>query len=210
MLTFTLTDEDPGDQDEARRYWDQAAPTFDHEADHGLHPPVVLEAWTELLRGWLPQKPARILDVGCGTGSLSVVMAGLGHQVTGIDFSPAMIAQAQTKAMVQGKTIDFQVMDGARPTLSSRRFDVIVCRHLLWALPHPEQVLGRWVDLLSVKGRLILIEGFWQTGGGLQAAQILAALPPTVATTSVHDLTTNPDYWGKAVDDERFAIIADL
>ncbi|MGB4872206.1 MAG: class I SAM-dependent methyltransferase, partial [Candidatus Promineifilaceae bacterium] len=45
---------------------------------------------------------AAILDIGCGTGSLSAVLAGLGHQVTGIDLSPVMISIAQTKAAKQG------------------------------------------------------------------------------------------------------------
>ncbi len=193
---------------EARRYWDQAAASFDDEPDHGLHPPPVLHAWTAFLRQWLPPTSAAVLDVGCGTGSLSVVMAGLGHQVTGIDRSPAMIAHAQAKANAQGKTITFHVMDAARPQLSSATYNVIVCRHLLWALSHPDLVLERWADLLVPHGRMILIEGFWHTGGGLHAAELLALLP--TARTTVRNLSDQPDYWGKPVQDERFAVIADF
>ncbi len=100
---------------EVRQYWDNAAASFDNEPDHGLQESRVLQAWMELLRTWLPADKAVILDVGCGTGSLSVVVAGLGHQVVGLDVSPAMIARAQAKASALGHPIEFHVMDAAEP-----------------------------------------------------------------------------------------------
>jgi len=96
---------------------------------------------------------ATVLDIGCGTGSLSVALAGLGHKVTGIDLSPLMIPQAQAKAAAHGFQTKFHVMDAAFPQLSYQQFDVIICRHLLWALPEPEQVLQRWIEFLKKKGR---------------------------------------------------------
>jgi 2-polyprenyl-3-methyl-5-hydroxy-6-metoxy-1,4-benzoquinol methylase len=195
---------------EARQYWDNAAASFDGEPDHGLYDLQMLHAWTELLRTWLPANKIAILDVGCGTGSLSVVLAGLGHSVTGIDVSPAMITRAQAKANTLGYSIEVHVMDAAAPQFAPRSFDVIVCRHLLWTLPEPSQVLRRWVELLVPSGRLILIEGYWNTGGGLHAHELLAVLPSSVTTVSVRNLSDQPEYWGKKVTDERYAIIADL
>ena len=195
---------------EARQYWDSAAASFDGEPDHGLHDPQVLHAWTELLRTWLPADKSTVLDVGCGTGSISVVLAGLGHTVTGIEVSPAMLAQAQLKANSLGLAIRFQVMDASAPQFALRSFDAILCRHLLWALPEPARVLQHWVDLLRPKGRLVLIEGYWSTQTGLHATEIVAMLPSSGMTISVHNLSDRPEYWGKKVIDERFAIIADL
>ncbi|MBI5959806.1 MAG: methyltransferase domain-containing protein, partial [Chloroflexi bacterium] len=83
--------------DETRQLWDEAAALFDNEPDHGLRDPVVRAGWTLLLRASLPPAPAVILDIGCGTGSLSLVLAELGYHVTGIDLSPAMITLAETK-----------------------------------------------------------------------------------------------------------------
>jgi 2-polyprenyl-3-methyl-5-hydroxy-6-metoxy-1,4-benzoquinol methylase len=195
---------------EARQYWDNLAPSFDDEPDHGLRDPIVLQAWTELLRTWLPYTKATILDVGCGTGSLSVVLAELGNKVTGIDLSPSMISLARAKAATRGLQIEFHVMDAAFPQLPHQRFDVIICRHLLWALPEPKQVLQRWGELLKQNGRLILIEGYWGTGAGLHAKEIIEMFSPSIINFSVQNLSDNPNFWGDIVTDERYAIIADI
>ena len=59
-------------------YWDSQADTFDDSADHGLRDSRVRDAWRRLLLAHLPQAPAAIADIGCGTGSLSVLLAGEG------------------------------------------------------------------------------------------------------------------------------------
>ena len=192
----------------AQQYWDQAADSFDEQPDHGLHAGPLLQAWTGLLKDWLPSGSSRVLDVGCGTGSLSVVLAGLGHQVTAIDLSPRMLAQAQAKAVQAGYSIEFQVMNAAAPCYAPASFETLVCRHLLWALAEPQQVLCRWAGLLKPGGRLILIEGFWSTGAGLHADELLAALPNSVKVFSHQNLGALPDLWGKSVTDERYAIVA--
>jgi SAM-dependent methyltransferase len=45
---------------------------------------------------------ATVLDIGCATGEQAVTLAGEGYAVLGIDISPAMVRQAQTKAAVYG------------------------------------------------------------------------------------------------------------
>jgi 2-polyprenyl-3-methyl-5-hydroxy-6-metoxy-1,4-benzoquinol methylase len=195
---------------ESQQYWDDLASTFDNEADHGLRDPLIRETWTALLKTWLPQNNASILDIGCGTGSLSIVLAGLGHKVTRIDLSPSMISLAKAKAGTHGLQIEFDVMDAAFPQLSSNHFDVIICRHLLWALPEPKQVLRRWIEFLKQKGRLILIEGFWVTGTGLHAQEIIEMLPSSFIDVSVQNLSDNRNFWGGIVTDERYAIVADI
>jgi SAM-dependent methyltransferase len=100
-------------------------------------------------------------------------------------------------------------MDAAAPALPGRQVDGIVCRHLLWTLPEPEKVLQRWAGLLKQDGRLVLIEGRWDTGAGLQAREVLAILPASFREPRLVDLSQNPNYWGKEVGDERYAVIAD-
>ena len=156
---------------------------------------------------WLPAK-AGVLDAGCGTGSLSVLLATLGNTVTGIDFSPMMIERARAKTEAAGQRITFMVMDAADPQID-QRFDVVVCRHVLWALPEPAEVLRRWMKLLKPHGRLILIEGFWHTGAGLHADEVYKLLPAQFTNVRLEPLSDQPALWGKPVDDERYAVIAD-
>lgn len=191
-----------------QRLWDQEAATFDEAPDHGLRDPTVRRAWNDLLLGYLPAQPITILDIGCGTGSLSLLLAEQGHSVTGLDFSPDMLAQARVKATTAGYAIPFLLQDAANPQIDSQRFDLILCRHLLWSLPQPAQVLQRWANLLQLGGQFILIEGFWHTGAGLHAQQIVDALPQSMALVKVDSLSGNPQLWGKTVTDERYAVVA--
>lgn len=197
-------------QNESRQLWDEAAATFDDAPDHGLRDPLVRNAWIEQLRSWLLPHPASILDIGCGTGSLSLLIATLGHQVTGIDFSPAMIAHAEAKAQAAGQTVAFQLMDATNPQFEKHQFDQILCRHLLWMFPDLASVLQRWVELLRPGGRLLLIEGFWHTSAGMHAQTVVAALPTSYACVSVQSLSEHSELWGGSVTDERYVVIADL
>lgn len=196
--------------EELLAFWDQEAATFDEEPDHGLRDPLVRKAWTERLVHWLPPAPQSVLDIGCGTGSLSVVLASLGHHVLGVDWSPAMVAQAQAKARARGVQIEFRVMDATSPPLPPHQFDVLLCRHLLWALPEPEHVLLRWAQLLKPEGRMLLIEGYWYTSAGIHAHDLVAKLPACLAPAVVEDLSRMKDLWGRDISDERYALIASL
>ena len=193
---------------EISRYWDNQADIFDNEPDHGLRNPVVRQSWTTLLANSLPAPPASILDIGCGTGSLSVVLAGLHYDVTGIDLSKAMIARAETKSKAAGYSILFKVMDALNPDFLGQQFDVILCRHLLWALPDPALALERWSKMLTPNGTLLLIEGYWHTGSGLHSEQIVETLPAIFTTVTVKNLSRQSELWGSEVTDERYLVIA--
>lgn len=75
-------------------------------------------------------------DLGCGTGSLAILAAELGHDVDGIDFSEQMLSVARTKA--RGLTgVRFNPGNAEAPRLAEGAFDTVLCRHVLWALPDP-------------------------------------------------------------------------
>jgi SAM-dependent methyltransferase len=57
--------------------------------------------------GVLGGRPAKILDLGCGPGLYAARLARLGHQVMGIDFSPASIAYARGEAAKEGLSCEF-------------------------------------------------------------------------------------------------------
>ena len=195
---------------ESRAAWDAEAAAFDEQPDHGLRDPAVREAWISVLKSVLPMGEAAILDIGCGTGTLSVVLAQLGYTVTGIDLSPNMVAAAQAKAEAAGYDIRFEVADAAFPPFAAGQFDVVLCRHILFMLPEIEQVLQRWTVLLKPQGRLIMIEGFWHTNVGLRPQQILDALPESISSSRVQHLSEQAVLWGKPVEDERYLVVAEV
>jgi 2-polyprenyl-3-methyl-5-hydroxy-6-metoxy-1,4-benzoquinol methylase len=121
-----------------------------------------------------------------------------------------MISQAEAKAATHQLHIDFQVMNAASPLLAQHQFDVIICRHLLWALPEPQQVLQRWAELLQPHGRCLLIEGYWNTNAGLHSGEITEMLLASFTNITVQNLSDNSRLWGGEATDERYAIIADL
>jgi len=187
-------------------FWDAEAARFDEEPDHGLHDPATRAAWLELLTRHLPPAPARVADLGCATGTLSVLLGDAGYTVDGVDLSPAMLERARTKSGDRSGLI-FVIGDAADPPLDAAAYDVVLCRHVLWALPDPAAALARWVELLRPDGRMVLVEGFWHTGSGLTAAhseQLLRGAGRAPTTYRLDD----PVLWGGPVADERYLVVA--
>ncbi|GHJ36634.1 class I SAM-dependent methyltransferase [Streptomyces sp. TS71-3] len=205
-------------------YWDAAAPGFDEEPDHGLGPAGTRAAWARLLAGLLPPAPADVLDAGCGTGSLSLLLAEAGHRVTGVDLSPRMVAHARAKLAAAGRSAGFLVGDAARPPTEDQRFDAVLGRHLLWTLPDPLSALREWTARLRPGGVLVLVEGRWRIPGrraepyvpgaedlpwhgGVTAEDLTAAVAPLTTEVRVTPLTDDPELWGGPVGDERYVLV---
>ncbi|MFI8189067.1 class I SAM-dependent methyltransferase [Streptomyces sp. NPDC085946] len=188
--------------------WDAAATAFDDAPDHGLRDPRVRRAWAGRLRAWLPPRAGDVLDLGCGTGSLSLLAAEQGHRVTGVDLSPAMVALAREK--LAGRDAVFLLGDAAAPPVGERRFDAVLARHVLWTLPDPARVLRHWRGLLRPGGRLVLVEGVWGTVApvGIPARRLTGLLAPLAARVDVEHLSGDPLLWGGEVTDERYAVVA--
>ena len=188
--------------------WDAQAASFDEEPDHGLRDPEVRQAWAARLASWLPSRASDVLDLGCGTGSLSLLASEQGHRVTGVDGSPAMIDLARAK--LAGRDAAFLVGDAAIPPVGEQRFDAVLVRHVLWAMPDPGRALRHWRGLLRPGGRLVLVEGVWGTVSpvGIPADRLAALLTPLAGDVRLERLSDDPLLWGKAVDDERYAIVA--
>jgi SAM-dependent methyltransferase len=197
----------PPAQDETRRYWDEQAATFDDEPDHGLRDQVSREAWRRLLLPLLPPAPADVVDLGCGTGTLAILLAEQGYQLRGLDLAPAMVDRARAKAREAGLTVDLSCGDAAQPPYSASSADVVLVRHVLWALPDPDQALQAWTRLPRPEGRLILVEGYWHTGGGLRAEECRRLVLRHRKTADVRRLT-DPELWGGPISDERYLLVS--
>lgn len=183
--------------------WDREAVTFDDEPDHGLRDATTREAWRELILGVLPPAPARIADLGCGTGTLTRLLVDAGHLVDGLDFSPEMVRRARLKV----PEADFVVADASSPPFEKGAYDVVLSRHVLWALPDPVAGFAAWVDLLAPEGLVVLVEGNWMTGAGLTAAAAEEIVRTVRQDASVRHLPESV-YWGKEITDERYLLVS--
>lgn len=192
---------------DTRAYWDAQAPTFDQDADHGLLDPDVRAAWRQVLLERFPPAPARVVDLGCGTGSIAVLLAEAGYQVHGVDLSSRMIDTAHTKTSVAGVEVELQQGDADHPPFDKGTFDVVFARHVLWAMPDPDAALGRWIDLLAPGGRLVLVEGRWDTGAGISAEDCRALVERRRHHADVR-LLPDPTLWGRTITDERYLVVS--
>jgi ubiquinone/menaquinone biosynthesis C-methylase UbiE len=188
-------------------YWDCQAATFDEQPDHGLRDPKIRDAWQRLLLEYLPPAPGAVADLGCGTGSLSVLLAEAGYTVTGLDSSPLMLREARAKARGARVNARFVTSDAAAPELPAGSFGIVLARHVLWAMPDIGAVLGSWVKLLRPGGTLVLIEGRWHTGAGLTSDTAVAAVKTLGREAAVTPLT-DPALWGGPVTDERYLLVS--
>ncbi len=149
-----------------REWWDRDADTYDSAKSHAISDPLEAAAWRRALREALPDPGARVLDVGAGTGALSLLAAELGYRVTALDLSEGMLTVARRKAVERGLDLEFVVGSGTEPPEGP--FDAVMERHVLWTMPDPDGALRAWREVVAPGGRLVLLEGVW---GQTQLAQ---------------------------------------
>jgi SAM-dependent methyltransferase len=80
--------------------------------------------------------PGRALDLACGDGCNARWLAGLGWDVTAVDFSDVAIERARGAAYAAGVEVDFQVHDLTRWTPPAQAFDLVSLVYL--QLPHDQ------------------------------------------------------------------------
>lgn len=125
----------------------------------------------------------------------------------GVDFSTEMIRRAREKATNVVPRPVFTVADASEPPLPPASFDVILCRHVLWAMRDPSDALQRWIELLAPGGVLVLIEGRWSNGVGLEASECARLVGSLRADVQLQMLDDDV-YWGGRTDDERYLILS--
>lgn len=103
-----------------------------------------------LLNAVAIQAGANLLDVACGTGLVSAAAAARGANVTGIDFSPNMVAQARRRY----PALTFHEGDAAALPFEDASFDAVVIGFGLHHFPYPVHALAEARRVLRRGGRL--------------------------------------------------------
>lgn len=159
-------------------HWGRRAPGFDEGFGHSIRTPAERAAWDRIFDLVLTRPgPLEVLDAGCGTGFLSFELATRGHRVTGVDFAPAMLAEARRKAAERAVSVRFEEADAEQLPFPEASFDLAISRHVLWTLPHPEAAIDEWIRVLRPGGRLVVVDGQFDPG-------FLAGCPENARTST--------------------------
>lgn len=121
-----------------------------------------------------------VLDVGCGTGEIEFRLAKkYGHATfIGIDLEEAHLERARARCAQFGKRVEFAKGDALSLPFPDESFDLVICRHVLQAIPDAPRAISEMKRVLRPGGRAHLIaedygmlwvspteldsDGFWQ------------------------------------------------
>ncbi|MEL6185725.1 MAG: magnesium protoporphyrin IX methyltransferase [Myxococcota bacterium] len=157
------------------------------------------DAMQAILLSWLPEDldGARILDAGCGTGTLSMVMARRGASVVATDLSASLVDIARQRASEAGQSasIDFRVGDMLDPTLGG--FDWVVAMDSLIHYEEPDMV--HMVDALGARAergvlfthapKTPMLAAMHWVGGFFPRSDRAPAIAPVASSRLAHKLT---------------------
>lgn len=206
------------------KHWNRRAEQYDATSHHDIRNSEQEEIWLQLIRKITANKRLNVLDVGCGTGFLSMLLAKEGHHVTGIDMASDMLKKAEKKAKERGYSIDFQVGDAESLPFHDASFDLVVNRFLVWTLPNPTKAFLEWNRVLKANGRLAIIEGKWDKQTYKSEYRTIGEKIPLYKGSTGENLKTlleetcfqnveiiyldNPLYWDEIPEFERYLLLS--
>jgi ubiquinone/menaquinone biosynthesis C-methylase UbiE len=118
----------------------------------------VLHPFLDRVRREAPKLHA--LDIGCGTGVVSIDLAERGFEVSAVDHSPAMIALAARKARERGfaRQCRFELADVRTLPFRDHEFDLVTCQGVLHHLEELQQCVGEIARVLRASGFFYISE----------------------------------------------------
>ncbi|MEE3378471.1 MAG: class I SAM-dependent methyltransferase [Lachnospiraceae bacterium] len=153
--------------DENKAYWTGRAPGYSAVNREELAGPRRKRWKACLAREFalhFPDRPLeelRVLEVGTGPGFFAILLRELGLDVTAIDLTPAMLAEAIENAGPLAGMINFMEMNAEALSFEDASFDAVISRNLTWNLPHPEEALAEWTRVLKPGGLLLNFDANW-------------------------------------------------
>lgn len=140
-------------------------PQRDHMADESMVRNLAAQAeaiWPQeqalFQRYPLPAAP-EILDAGCGTGEITFRLAELFPQarILGVDVLDQHLERARRRTAALGPRVRFENRSVYELGTPDAAFDLVVCRHLLQAIPQTERVLRELLRVVRPGGTLHLL-----------------------------------------------------
>lgn len=150
----------------AARQFDKWAASYDRSILHHFLFRPSYRVFMEEIAAWraCQPRPFRVLDIGCGTGELAGMLAYSSWpvEIVGLDYAPAMCAEAQRKTLQNGWSFKarFTAGDSEFLPFADASFDVVTCSNSFHHYPHQEQVVRGVRRLIRPGGMFILIDGF--------------------------------------------------
>ncbi len=140
----------------------------------------------------------RVLEIGCGTGTLTQMMAEAGAFVVGIDSSPAMLAEAERKleSEIESGRVVLELMDAsqAEDHFPEASFYIIVSTLVFSEIPAEQQtyLLESCLKLLRPEGRLLVADEITPQGIFQKLIYNLVRLPLALITWLITRTSTRP------------------
>lgn len=144
-------------------YWTLRAKDFATVRRNELNDSIS-NRWLEEIQTHLPNRGSlKILDVGTGTGYFAILLSRLGHNVTGVDLTEAMLEEARRTCSLLKLDIKFLQIDAQNLSFNDNTFDVVLSRNLTWTLPNPEKAYREWYRVLKPGGVLLNFDADYAT-----------------------------------------------
>ena len=200
----------------AKEQFESWAHTYDGSIlNHLLFRPSY-NTFMEELAKWQGQHDRQfdLLDIGCGTGTLSdmVAVSNLrARYIVGMDYAMQMCLQAHAKAELAQFELSARFINGDSEHLpfANESFDVITCGNSFHHYPHQQAAVHEMRRLLRPGGRLMIIDGFRDNVIGWFVFDVVVA----AVEKTVHHApwTTMRRYFEEAgfrdIDQRKFNII---
>lgn len=182
MSTTTLQDEHVGQRDPFRvvdgiqargfgDYWDGRAVGYSAGVRKELKSGHYAD-WVDVLarsssdarkRAVDAGRVPRALDLGCGPGFFSIILARLGCRVEAVDSSASMLDEARANNLVAGtgECVGLHESDVEALPFEDGSFDLVVSRNVTWLLRDPEAAYVEWGRVLAPGGKLVVFDANW-------------------------------------------------
>lgn len=140
-----------------REYWNTRSEGYRQQIEKERE-----EHKDEFYKKYFRQIPegASVLDIGCGSGFFSLLLASLGMNVTASDYAEEMLKKAKDLLNRSGfHNVEFCRADAQFLPFADASFDAVVSRNLVWNLEDPESAYKEWLRVLKPGGKLFIFDG---------------------------------------------------